>query len=48
MKDVNEDGLQPGQDVDFETLMRLSRQQKPEKPEPKPEPKRKKTQLPGT
>lgn len=30
MTDLNEDGLQPGQHVDFDTLQRIERSRKPE------------------
>ena len=30
MTDLNEDGLQPGQQVDFDTLQRIERSRKPE------------------
>lgn len=48
MADLNQDGLIPGQPVDFETMMRIERSRKPEEQaeaaknlqEPKPEVRR--------
>lgn len=39
MSDLNEDGLKPGQEVDFNTLMKVKRGNKDASPEPKPKPK---------
>lgn len=32
MSDLNQDGLKPGQDVDFETMMRINFERKNKKP----------------
>jgi hypothetical protein len=41
MSNLNEDGLKPGQDVDFNTLMKVKRGNKDASPESKPKPARK-------